>query len=394
MRTKTNPPTVLIAGSGRIGRAAALFLREVETATTRGAKIILGDQNLEAAESARRWLLAGSSAAATVEIVAMPNELSTDGAAPPDLERSYREADVILDCLPGHLASRLAAAALRFDCRYVNITEHVEQTSAIIGMAADTHTALLLQTGLAPGYINVLGLHLLDRFSTEHGADRLDRLAMRVGALTENAEAPHYYGFTWSDEGVATEYVVRAKALRDGVVRHLPSLSEREGLLLGGVPYEADLTSGGVANLCELLADRVTDVDYKTIRFPGHYAWVDRLLARCPEGEDRRAFLHREMIAAVPNREDDVVVLYASATGNASHDGRSRLHQLSLAKTVRPVRVGPHLLTAIQATTASALVESARLLLERDMPGVSFPSDLDRRAFLDGPFVGLVYGTV
>ena len=30
---------------------------------------------------------------------------------------------------------------------------------------------------------------------------------MKVGALSTHAHAPHFYGFTWSAIGVATEYV-------------------------------------------------------------------------------------------------------------------------------------------------------------------------------------------
>ena len=61
------------------------------------------------------------------------------------------------------------------------------------------------QTGLAPGYIDVLGHHLFQDFCREHKVDSVDCLEMRVGALTTTVRPPHFYGFTWSSVGVATE---------------------------------------------------------------------------------------------------------------------------------------------------------------------------------------------
>jgi saccharopine dehydrogenase-like NADP-dependent oxidoreductase len=80
---------------------------------------------------------------------------------------------------------------------------------------------------------------------------------MRVGALAQMTESPHYYGFTWSSIGVATEYVKDSEAVRNHEIVRLPSLSERETIIINGRRYEADLTSGGAADLPQAYKDRI-----------------------------------------------------------------------------------------------------------------------------------------
>ena len=47
---------------------------------------------------------------------------------------------------------------------------------------------------------------------------------MKVGALTAHAHQPHFYGFTWSPIGVATEYVKPSRVIRDYQITEQPAL--------------------------------------------------------------------------------------------------------------------------------------------------------------------------
>ena len=382
-------PTIFIAGSGGIGRAVALLLREIHAEETSGCRIILGDRSREQTEEARRWILDGSRCDGDVKVVVMPEDLPTDGMASEELERSYREADIILDCLPGSLAVRLCDAALRYDSHYANVTEYVDQTREICKKARHAETGFLLQTGLAPGYINILGIKLLDTLCTHHDVDQIERLILRVGALTQHAEPPHYYGFTWSPVGVATEYIMPATTLRCGRKTELKALTEREPVVIGGITYEEALTSGGVANLCDFLKGKVVHLDYKTLRYPGHFAWIESKLESCPPGIDRTEFLQKAMEQVIAHYSDDVVVIYASVSGK---DGKGILRRMTAAKMIRPVKFGLRTLKAIQVTTAAALAESARLLLTDRHRGVVQQSDIPMDSFLKGPFVSRAYG--
>jgi hypothetical protein len=71
-----------------------------------------------------------------------------------------------------------------------------------------------------------------------------------------------------SPVGVATEYLKDTIVLRDYVKTTLPSLSERANIIIDGITYEEDLTSGGAADLPDALSGKVCSLDYKTLRYP------------------------------------------------------------------------------------------------------------------------------
>ena len=376
---------IVIAGAGGMGQATGLLLRELGDFEV---DLYLGDANAAKATAAAEWICHGSNRPGNVEPFHLPA-----GGTSPEFDRVLRGADLLLDCLPGEEAVRMARLASENRLHYANLTEYVQATNEIVGLARGAEHGFLLQTGLAPGYINVLGNGLFLRFCHEHGVDRADVLEMRVGALPRTTRPPHHYGFTWNPKGVATEYVEPAVVVRDFQKTTLPSLSERRVILIDGVLYEEALTSGGAANLPSWFEGRVRNLDYKTFRYPGHYDWVLGLLAEmreagCPQAELAGQLLQR-MFEEVPFVDDDLVVLYAAVEGR---DSRGTLHRLESARVIHPRQVGGHRLKAIQTTTSAGLAESARLLL-RDRPrGAYLQSQIDPERFLAGPFISAIYG--
>jgi len=379
---------VVIAGAGGIGSAVGLLLRELGDFPV---DVYIGDMNPQQAENAAEWIAHDSSISGLVVPFTLPEQGSDS-----HVNDIMKGTHIILDCLPGSQAPRIARFAREHGSHYTNLTEYVTETEEIqTQIAPGASTGFLLQTGLAPGFINVLANGLFQQFCAKYGVDRADTVTMKVGALTQSAVAPHFYGFTWSPIGVATEYVEPAIVLRDGKKTVLPSLTERANVVIQGVAYEEDLTSGGAADLPDALEGRVRSLDYKTLRYPGHYAWVEGLL-RTATYEDRsgRALcsiaerLQECMERAVPRVEDDVVVIYASVEGRDS-EGHQRLVDKSYA--VRPTIVGGKPLRAIQSTTAAGLAESARLLLSGEYKGVVLQSQINPQQFLNGPFVLQIY---
>ena len=371
---------VVIAGAGGMGSATGLLLRELGDFRV---DLLVGDADLEKAQAAAAWIREGSAQPGEVLSFRLPSEGTS-----PAFEEILSRGHILLDCLPGREAPRMARLARSFDLHYANLTEHVRETEEILEIARGAERGFILQTGLAPGYVNVLGHGLFQRFCREQAVDRADRLEMRVGALTTTARPPHFYGFTWSSIGVATEYVKPATVLRDYRRTTRPSLSERALVLIDGILYEEALTSGGAADLPAALEGRVRHLDYKTLRYPGHYAWIEELLQRLPEGEDRADHLLKRMGEEVPFVADDLVVIYAAVEGRGA-DGF--LRRLESSRLIRPRRVGARTLKAIQGTTAAGLAESARLLLTGNIHGVCLQSQIDPDQFMGGPFVAEIY---
>jgi len=372
---------VLIAGAGGMGSAVGLLLRELGTFEV---DLFVGDSDERRAEAAAEWIREGSTRRGTVQAFHLPAALES-----PAFEEALEASDLLLDCLPGREAPRMARLALRHRLHYANLTEHVRETNEVIAMAAGAEQGFVLQTGLAPGFIDVLANGLFQRFCQENQVTAVEVVQMRVGALTTTARPPHFYGFTWSSIGVATEYVEPATVIRDGVRTTRPSLSDRETLTIRGVVYEEALTSGGAADLPQVLAGRVNRLDYKTLRYPGHYAWVQSILDEAPAGVDRADYLLRRMEREVPFVDDDLVTTYAAVEGRTAGGDLRRLED---ARVIRPCRIGARTLKAIQATTAAGLAESARLLLEGGCQGICQQSQIRPTDFLSGPFVSAIYG--
>jgi len=371
---------IVIAGAGGMGTATGLLLRELGDFAV---DVFVGDADVEKARAAAAWIREGSSQPGEVSAFQLPAEGTSR-----EFEEVLARGHILLDCLPGREAPRMAGLARGFDLHYANLTEHVQETEKIQAIAAGASRGFLLQTGLAPGYVDVLGHGLFQRFCRENGVDSADRLEMRVGALPTSARPPHFYGFTWSSIGVATEYVKPATILWQHRRTNRPSLSERADVLIDGIVYEEALTSGGAADLPAALEGKVAHLDYKTLRCPGHYAWVEELLRQVPDGDDRADHLLHKMLEVVPFVDDDLVVIYAAVEGRGAG---GVLHRLESSRLIRPRRVGARTLKAIQGTTAAGLAESARLLLAGDIQGVCLQSQIDPAQFMAGPFVTEIY---
>lgn len=373
--------TIIIAGAGGIAEAVGLLLMEwSEVPPT----LFIGDRTLSKAKQVALWIQEGTTKSGCIQDFHLAENGLTD-----EMKTVLRQGDIILDCLPGSQAPRIAQFAKDFNLHYANLTEYVEETEEIIALAKDAETGFILQTGLAPGYIDLLANGLFQQFCKDFEVDKVDKLEFKVGALTNHAVAPHYYGFTWSPVGVATEYLKETIVLRNFKKTTLPSLSERTTIIIDGIAYEEDLTSGGAADLPDALLGKVRSLDYKTLRHPGHYAWIQEQIANLEHTTDTIKGLQEKMEAIIPHIEDDKIILYAAVEGK---DAAGILRRREIAKCILPQKVGKHQLRAIQTTTAAPLVQAAQLLLETSLSGVVLQSQIDPIPFLNGNYIVPVYG--
>lgn len=374
---------IIIAGAGGIAEAAGLLLIEwSEIPPT----LFIGNRTPDKAKKVANWIISGATKPCSVIDFHLPEEGITE-----EMKTIFDQGDILLDCLPGSKAPKMAQFAKDFHLHYANLTEYVSETEEIMKLAKDAQTGFVLQTGLAPGYIDLLANGLFQEFCTDFAVDQVDKLEFKVGALTNHAVAPHYYGFTWSPVGVATEYLKDAIVLRDFKKTSLPSLSERSTIIIDSIAYEDDLTSGGAADLPDALAGKVRSLDYKTLRHPGHYAWVKEQLVHLKNTSDPISRLQEKMEAVIPHIEDDQIILYAAVEGK---DGTGILRRREISKRIYSQKVGNHQLRAIQTTTAAPLVQASQLLLETPHKGIILQSQIDPKPFLNGNYIVPVYGKV
>jgi saccharopine dehydrogenase-like NADP-dependent oxidoreductase len=371
---------IFIAGAGGIGEAAAILLREWSTSDV---EIFLGDISEGNLVKARSFVTRNSSKTSRVETVLMAKDGSNEG-----MNSAFEQCQILLDCSPGSQAPKMAQFARDFKMHYANLTEYVAETDAVVEIAKGADTGFVVQTGLAPGFINVLAMSLYNEFVEKHENEKVERIGMKVGALSTHAHAPHFYGFTWSPIGVATEYVKTARVLRDHKSVELPALSERERIIINGFVYEADLTSGGAANLPETFLAKAKDLDYKTLRHEGHYDWVEGLIKKLPFDENLPQNLEDVMLEKVPSVEEDFVIVHSSVEG---FDLKGRRRMVEKAFHIKPLEINGNFLRAIQTTTAAPLVECADMLATGKYKGAIMQSEINPKEFLNGKFVSRVY---
>lgn len=373
---------ILIAGAGGIGEAAAIILAD---SSKLNCKIYIGDRDQSLAENISEKINQATSSVICTGFKIPESESDAD------FDAFLEKSDIILDCLPGSQAPRLARLADKNACHYANLTEYVKETDLVTDIAEQSEKGFIIQTGLAPGYINVLANHLFQTFTSRYSVEKVDQLDMKVGALSQHALQPSYYAFTWSPIGVATEYVKEAIVVQDYETKMIPSLSGTEKLLINGVAYEDDYTSGGAADLPKALAGKAKNLRYKTLRYPGHYDWVRSILGETKDTENKAEHLKKVMLDRIPSVEDDVVVIFASVKGQ---DNKGVLRAIEKSLHIYPTQILGFKLRAIQTTTAAPLCQAALMLLEDKLKGPVFQSQINTAEFLNGDIVSSVYGKI
>jgi saccharopine dehydrogenase-like NADP-dependent oxidoreductase len=206
---------------------------------------------------------------------------------------------------------------------------------------------------------------------------------MRVGALPQFPTNALTYNLTWSTDGLINEYCNPCEVIYEGRRLEVPPLEGLEHFSLDGVPYEAFQTSGGLGSLCETLQGQVRELNYKTIRYPGHHDLMVFLLREL-RLEQRRELLKDVMEAAIPITFQDVVVIFCTVTGWR----RGQYVQKSDARKIYPRELGGEIWSAIQITTAAAVCAALDLFLQGTVSGTGFvrQEQIDFEAFIANRF--------
>jgi len=289
-------------------------------------------------------------------------------ADPAALAEHVKGQDIVLSATPYSLTPTVADAAKRAGAHYLDLTEDVESTRAIKKLADGASTAFIPQCGLAPGFISIVAHDLAKKFET------LRDVHMRVGALPVYPTNALKYNLTWSTDGLINEYCNPCESIRDGSRGEVPALEELEAFSLDGIAYEAFNTSGGLGTLCDTLEGKVENLNYKTVRYPGHRDIIKMLVRDLRLGL-RRDIMKDVLETAIPITYQDVVLIFVTVSGWM--DGR--LTQESYAKKIYAQTVGSRLMSAIQITTAAGICAMCDLLVAGKLPQKGFVRQEDAK---------------
>ena len=269
--------------------------------------------------------------------------------------------DAVVACLPYDLNLPIARAAHARGIHYFDLTEDVPSTQAILELAKDSKSVLAPQCGLAPGFIGIVGASLANDF------DETRSIELRVGALPEHPSGLLGYAFNWSPEGVVNEYLNDCEVIRDGRQMMLPSLSQNEIIVINGMRLEAFTTSGGLGTMCETYLGKVQELNYKTMRYPGHCDQM-RFFFHELHMRDNRKLAGEILVNAKPPVNDDVVYVHAAVEG--WQDGQ--LKREEYVEAFYPIDIEGTKWRAISWTTAASVCAVVEMVAEGVLPSSGF----------------------
>ncbi|HEX8408219.1 MAG TPA: saccharopine dehydrogenase C-terminal domain-containing protein [Thermoanaerobaculia bacterium] len=229
-----------------------------------------------------------------------------------------------ISCVNYWLNERLAKAAIEARTNFCDLGGNNDVVDAELALDAEAREAginIIPDCGLAPGMVAVLVAHAAQQFET------IDEVHIRVGGLPQTPKPPLDYQLVFSVEGLINEYIEPARIIRDGKVATIDSMTELETLTFPE-PFgamEAFQTSGGTSTLVETFLGKVRELDYKTIRYPGHCAKFKAMidLGLCssdPIDVDGatvkpRRVLGELLVRNLPHDEPDAVLVRVEMTG-------------------------------------------------------------------------------
>lgn len=269
--------------------------------------------------------------------------------------------EAVLSCLPYHLNIGVSTVAHGLGLHYFDLTEDVPTTKHIRELAKTSKGLMAPQCGLAPGFVGIVGAHLADQF------DKVRSIRLRVGALPQNPTGLLGYAFNWSPEGVVNEYLNDCEVIEEGVLKSVSAMEWLETIYIDGMQLEAFTTSGGLGTMCETYADRIENLDYKTMRYPGHVKLMNfffhELLMR-----ENRAEAGRILTNAKPPVDEDVVYVHVAAEGTQN----GQMRRKEFVRAYYPIEIGGKMRTAIAWTTSASVVAVIEMVNAGKLPHKGF----------------------
>lgn len=269
--------------------------------------------------------------------------------------------EAVLSCLPYHLNIGVSTVAHSLGLHYFDLTEDVPTTKHIRELSKTSKGLMAPQCGLAPGFVGIVAADLAAQFDTVRS------IRLRVGALPQNPTGILGYAFNWSPEGVVNEYLNDCEVIEEGVLKTVSAMEWNEAIFIDGMQLEAFTTSGGLGTMCETYLGKIENLDYKTMRYPGHVKLMNfffhELLMR-----ENRAEAGRILTNAKPPVEEDVVYVHVAAEGKV--DGQ--LRRKEFVRSYYPIEIGSKSRTAIAWTTSASVVAVIEMVRGGALPAKGF----------------------
>jgi lysine 6-dehydrogenase len=251
--------------------------------------------------------------------------IRADASSRDSLRALLKEGGLAISALPYNMHALAEDIALEMGCNIVDMGR--DDARAIHARDAEARSrtcTVVTDCGLAPGLVNILATDLVRTHP--------DATTARVycGGLPERPVPPLGYVLRFSMDSVVAEYSDPVLSLRNGVVEHFAPLDLVEEVDFDGLGrLEGFTTSGGSGTAPYSLQSRISNFEYKTLRYAGHLAAM-KLFRNCgfwsTEHSLAEGLSPRQAFCAVMERElsrpevnDIVAVRVEVDTPDATH---------------------------------------------------------------------------
>lgn len=184
---------------------------------------------------------------------------------------AMRGHDAVVSAIPYYFNGPMAALAVQVGCHFADLGGNTDIVVEQKKLDAEAHAkglSIMPDCGLAPGMVNILAAEGIRRL------DVTDRVRIYVGGLPQHPEPPLNYQIVYSLEGALDYYTTPSWVLRNGKPVTVEALTELEPVTfpqpLGTL--EAFHTAGGLSTMAFTFQGKVREMEYKTLRYPGHAA--------------------------------------------------------------------------------------------------------------------------
>ncbi|MGE0326167.1 MAG: saccharopine dehydrogenase family protein [Polyangiaceae bacterium] len=323
----------VVLGAGRMGRAAAWDLARQPGMTT--VKLVDRDANLltRAGKELEALLSEGQKSGRAARIEGQTFDLDQVGPQGTELIPVIEGASVVLSSADYRFNEAVTRACILAGAHMCDLGGNlfvVERQMAMSQEAERAGICVVPDTGLAPGMACLFGALGVEHF------DAVETLRLRVGGLPAHPKPPLNYKLVFSVRGLTNEYLEPAEVLRDGKLERVPSLVDVESLSFPE-PFgelEAFNTSGGCSTLPKTLRGKVRNLNYKTIRYPGHCAAfagmqsIGLFTEEPVNGVEPRKFVEDMLERHLMDDDTDVVLVRVTVEGLKDGERRRLVYEV------------------------------------------------------------------
>ncbi|MFA5796977.1 MAG: saccharopine dehydrogenase C-terminal domain-containing protein [Candidatus Woesearchaeota archaeon] len=256
----------LVIGAGMMGEAIAYdLLQDSET-----TKVIIVDRLKHVAEHIQQKLRDS-------RIIAN----AADASNSEEMKQLMQNVDVAIGAASYDYNEILAKAAIETSTHFCDLGGNnriVEKEFLFDEHAKKAGVKIIPDCGIAPGAVSTIVAYGIEEMGMP------DAVHIRVGGLPAHPQGPLNYMKVFSVRGLINEYKEDTEVLEDGELCLKKSMQEIEPIVFHDSRFkdnilhlEAAYTSGGSSTLAKTFKKKIRTLDYKTIRYPGHWEKIHTL---------------------------------------------------------------------------------------------------------------------